>query len=249
MSIPSRILSALLLGSFLTGSPARLLAATDDAAPVDSTTAEAPPAGPVQVDFDATVASKYLFQGFDYSDGKGVVQPNFVVSHGSVSAVVWSNFQSNLGDVNEVDLSLKYTRSFNKLNVSPGYTYLKYPNREGWSPSQEGFVDLGFEGPLSPTLSVHYDFDAGEGVYATLGLSHALSKSLSVATNLFYQSSYYGMTGIPTTEFKVSTSFPMGGFTMAPSLSRFASTENGDFTGAAQVPATWLIAIGVTPSQ
>ena len=48
-----------------------------------------------------------------------VVFINFVVSHGSW--FVWST-TSSLGDVNEVDLSLKYTRSFNKLNVSPGYT-------------------------------------------------------------------------------------------------------------------------------
>ena len=118
MSISSRILSGLLLGLLVTGSPSRLLAATDSAAPADSGSSEEPLAGPVQASFDATVASKYLFQGFDYSDGKAVVQPNLVVSHGSFSAVAWSNFQSNLGDVNEVDLSLKYTTSYNRLSVS-----------------------------------------------------------------------------------------------------------------------------------
>ena len=124
-----------------------------------------------------------------------------------------------------------------------GYTSLRYPNRVDWSPSQEGFVDLALAAPFSPTLSVHYDFDAGDGAYATLGLSRAVGASLTLASNVFYQHRYYGMTGFPAAELKVSTAFPYGSFLLAPSLSRFVSPANGDFTAAARVPAGWLLSL------
>jgi len=253
MSLSQRILPALILGLTMSASPGRALAATvpatpfpsaDSARSVETTAASAPQFfRSLQTSFDATVASRYLFQGIDYSDGRSVLQPDLVISHGPYSAVVWGNYQPNLGDVNEVDLSLKVTRSFGRLTASPGYTSLRYPNRVDWSPSQEGFVDLALAAPFSPTLSVHYDFDAGDGAYATFGLSRAVGASLSLASNVFYQHRYYGMTGFPAAELKVSTAFPYGSFLLAPSLSRFVSPANGDFTAAARVPAGWLLSL------
>lgn len=203
----------------------------------------------ITASFDATAASRYLFQGIDYSDGRSVLQPNMVANLGPFSAVCWANYQVDLGDVNEVDLSLKATRSVGPLSVSPGYTVLRYPNRVGWSPSQEVFADLSVAAPLSPSLSIHEDFEAGDGVYATLALSYPLGSALSVGTNVFYQRHYYGMTGVPSVELKASGAFRYSGMTLTPSLSRFATRNNGDFTDGARVPQGWLIAINIVPAR
>jgi len=109
----------------------------------------------------------------------------------------------------------------------------------------EFFVDLAYAVPLNPSLSVHYDFDAGKGSYTTLGLQHELPSHLTFGTNLFYQSHYYAMTGLVSAEFKISASFPLGGLTVTHSGSYFTTWENGGFRGEAAIPAKWLVAINV----
>jgi hypothetical protein len=126
---------------------------------------------------------------------------------------------------------------------------LRYPNREGWAPSQELFADMSLEAPLSPTLSIHGDIDAGDGIYATLGLTQPIAGVLSAATNVFYQNHYYGMTGVPSVELKMSGAFNYAGMTLTPSLSRFATTDNGDFAEEARIPSGWLFSVNVIRAQ
>jgi hypothetical protein len=194
---------------------------------------------------DVTFASKYLFQGIDYSDGRSVLQPDVVTTAGPFSLVAWGNFQPDLGDLNEIDLSVKVSGSIQKLSVSPGYTYLRYPNRIGWDPSQELFVDLGLEGSFHPALSLHYDVDAGDGLYATLGLSHALKDPVTAGVNLYYQAHYYEMTGVPSVELKMSGSWSYQGVSLSPSISRFLAWENDDFRHEMANHSTWLFSLNV----
>src|ERR1044071_7620807 len=115
MSLRIRHLSALLLGVIA------IAAVCPSRARCDGTTFPVVGAAnnsdvvPIETSFDATLASRYLFQGIDYSDGRSVVQPNLVVTQGTFSAVVWANYQPNLGDVNEVDISLKSTSTAGKM--------------------------------------------------------------------------------------------------------------------------------------
>jgi hypothetical protein len=211
----------------------------------ESSSEEAAPSGKLSLAGDLTFASKYLFQGLDYSEGRSVFQPNFVASLGAFSATAWGNFQPDLGDVNEVDLSLKYSGTLNRLSISPGYTYLHYPNRVDWDPSQELFVDLGADVPLHPALSLHYDFDAGDGLYATMGLSQAVHGPVTAGVNVFYQSRYYEMTGVPAMELKMSGSWSFPAVSLTPSISRFVTWSNGDFKDAAAVPSTWLFSLNL----
>jgi hypothetical protein len=62
---------------------------------------------------------------------------------------------------------------------------------------------------------------------------------------VFYQSAYYGMTGIPAVELKASVALTAGIVTVTPALSRFVTWDNGGFTGDAGVPSTWLFAVDV----
>lgn len=248
-----RCVSLILLG-LVPGLGLVSVAASDSTSPMvqDSTAVvtpvanEADPAeGPFSASFDATAASKYLFQGIDYSDGRGVFQPDLVANYGNFSAIAWANCQPDLGHFNEIDLSLKYARSIQRVTISPGYTYLTYPNREGWDPSQELTLDLGLQAPLSPALSLHYDFDAGDGLYATLGMSHEVRAPVTLGANLFYQSHYYEMSGFPSVELKASAALSLGAISFTPSISNLVTWENRDFRGAAAIPSTWLFSITV----
>ncbi len=203
------------------------------------------PASPLSVSGDLTAASRYLFQGFDYSDGQAVLQPNASLGFRHLTANVWGNYQMNLQEFNEFDFSLKLDQTFGKMSAAAGYVNLQYPNRPTWEPSQELCLDLALEGTLSPTFSVHYDFDKGKGTYSTLGLSHPVGSSISLATNLFYQGRYYGVTGFPAAELKASWEHAVGAYTFTPAISYFATWSNGDLNGDGTVPATWLFALNV----
>ncbi len=203
---------------------------------------------PFSASWSLGVASRYIFQGFDYSDGEAVLNPELDLAAGPLSAKIWANHNLDSGFSDEFDFSLLHEWSIKKFSLDAGYTYFRYPHREGWDPSQELFFDLSHEGWLSSSLSIHYDFDAGTGTYSTLGLSHSTNTHLgtaSIGTNLFYQGSYYGMTGIPALEAKVDLSRNFGKFSVTPSVSRFLTWENGDFRSTSAVPAQWLFSLQV----
>jgi hypothetical protein len=214
-------------------------------APASPAEAESPESRAFSATFDATAASKYLFQGIDYSTGRGVVQPDLVATMGSYSATAWTNYQPDFGNFNEIDLSLKYTHSMQRLSISPGYTYLRYPHRVGWDPSQELTLDLGLQTLLSPSLSLHYDFDSGKGLYATLGMSHEVRAPVTVGANVFYQGNYYGMSGFPAMELKASATLLVGAISITPSISNLVTWQNRTFRGEAAVPSTWLFSFNV----
>lgn len=207
-------------------------------------TRPAPPGElPYSISFDASLCSKYLFQGIDYSGGNPVAQPELVFGYKNFSATGWFNFQPDLSEWNEVDLTVKYSREVRKLTVGGGYNYLAYPHREGWSPSQELLLELSADVPLHPAFNVHYDFDSGDGAYAQLGVSQTVAPRLSLGTNLYYQSHYYAMTGVPSVEFKASSALSAGTFTLTPALSYFFTRDNGDFRDEALPVHTWLFAV------
>ena len=110
-------------------------------------------------------------------------------------------------------------------------------------------LDVGYDTLLSPSVAYRYDFDVGDGWHSTFGLAHEVDAAgypFTVGTNLFYQRGYYEQTGIPSWEFGISAAKSFRPMTLAPSISYFHTWENGDFTGEAKVPSTWLFALNVS---
>ena len=209
------------------------------------------PQASFSLSWDVTLASKYLFQGIDYSDGKPVVQPEVVLAVKDFSVILWLNHDLHTQNTNEMDLYLQYDWEIQDLSATAGYAHYDYPNRIGWDPSQEVFLDLSYSAPLNPSISIHYDFDAGKGTYTTVGISREQETFLgtsSVGINLFYQSHYYGTTGFPAMEFKGSTGYPIGSLTITPSFSYFMTWDNGDFQGDSTLPDPWLFSINMSQS-
>ena len=215
---------------------------------------EPTPPSPLSFGWDITLASKYLFQGIDYSDGKPVVQPEGIITYKGFSAILWFSHDLDKKVSNEFDLYLQYSQEMENLSLNAGYAHFNYPHREEWDPSQEVYADVSYSTILNPSLSIHYDFDAGKGIYSTLGISHGVETpagTLSLGSNLFYQSNYYDQTGIPSIEFNTSIEYSISSFTITPSISYFLTWENGDFTEdgpEGPVPDTWLFSINLAQS-
>ena len=219
-----------------------------DPAPTVPTEAAEPPASPVSASGSMSFASRYLFQGIDYSNGKPVINPEADVNMGLISARLWMNHDLDLGVTNEFDLSLLHEWKAGKFSFTTGYTYLWYPHREGWDPSQEFYLETSRDGALNPSLSIHYDFDAGMGTYSALGLSHGFERpfgTLSFGTNLFYQDHYYGISGFPANEWNMHLEKSFHGVTVTPSVSRFVTWANGDFRDENAVKSAWLFSFTV----
>ena len=224
---------------------------SDQTSPVPGSTAEQPesrPESPFAASGSFTFASRYLFQGNDYSEGKPVFNPQADVSAGPLSARLWVNHDLNQGVSNEFDLSLLHEWAIGKSSLTTGYTYLWYPHREGWAPSQELYLEFSREGVLNPALSVHYDFDAGEGTYSTFGLSHSVESragTVSLGANLFYQGHYYGASGFPSTEWNLHFEKSFSRMKVTPSVSRFVTWPNGDFRDENSVKSAWVFSFQV----
>lgn len=217
------------------------------------TDSEHPPAdNSISFGWDASLASKYIWQGIDYSNGGVVFQPEAYLAINNFSATVWINHDIDTNKSDEIDLYLQYDWSFTDYALSAGYAYYDYPqnepHRDNWEASQELYLDISIETELNPSLSIHYDFDAGEGAYYALGVSHdyeAAVADFSLAANLFYHDNYYETSGIPSFELNASTSFSSGSLTISPSVSYFHTWENGDFRDSNSVPGVWLFSVNI----
>jgi len=209
---------------------------------------EAPQASPFSASGSMTFASRYLFQGIDYSNAKPVFNPEADLVAGPLKAKLWINHDLDLGVSNEFDLSVLHEWTAKKFSFATGYTYLWYPHRDGWDPSQEFYLEASREGVLNPTLSVHYDFDAGMGSYSTFGMSRSIERhvgTVSLGANIFYQDHYYGLSGFPASEWNVHFEKSVKKTTITPSVSRFVTWENGDFRDENAVKSAWLFSFQV----
>src|SRR5689334_1654433 len=98
-------------------------------------------ASPISVSGSMSFASRYLFQGIDYSAGNPVLNPEADLSAGPLGAKLWVNHDLDLRVSNEFDFSLLHEWKAKTFSFATGYTYLWYPHREGWLSSQELYLE------------------------------------------------------------------------------------------------------------
>ncbi|MEK7347609.1 MAG: hypothetical protein AABZ94_01925 [Candidatus Eisenbacteria bacterium] len=230
--------------------PYRLEDGTGSAYPADTPRdADSPQPGP-RIEWSATYASRYSFQGLDYSEGRPVLQPQVTCGLNRFSLSVWGNLDQTRGELNEVDGTVQRDWGRGPLSGALGYVYLDYPNRPDWKSSQEVFADLSLDAPLQPSVSVHWDVDQGRGRYWAFGLGHELSgskASLGLTSKLYVHEHYYQMTGISGLETGVGVTAAWGRFALQPSLTRLWSWENRDFRDAEATKPGWVLSLTVSP--
>jgi hypothetical protein len=163
---------------------------------------------------------------------------------------VWGNLDQSTEYMNEVDVTVRYGWEGKRLSGGLGYVNLQYPNRPGWSPSQELFAEGDLGGPVQTSATLHWDIDAGGGPYGALGVGKEITPSaitIGLGVKLYAQEHYYGLTGISALETRASIRRTWAGVDWEPAISRLWTWENGDFRGPNAIASGWLISLSFSP--
>jgi len=148
---------------------------------------------------DLTVGaySQYIWRGFALSKDSIVIQPSMTVGYKGFSMNLWGNLDSDPFDADptvdnksnwtETDLTLAYDWEMGPVGLSAGYIYY---GLDAANDTQEVFLSASYDTFLSPTLSVYKDIANLSGWYVTLGVSHSLPLTETLALDLGAQVGY-----------------------------------------------------------
>ena len=196
----------------------------------------AAPTLPGAVSAQADLVSRYIWRGFDLlPDNHAAIQPSITVDFGEsgFSLNIWSSFalaqRALYKYSDEIDVTLSYVFKVPEgWELTAGFTNYGYWFADDFkfkdSTSQEIYATVArTDLPLSPTLSVSYDFNLGSGLYVTLGGSHELKVNEKVSLEMggligFNGRQYIDKTGFSDIDLYVRVPLTMGKLTLTPSL-------------------------------
>jgi hypothetical protein len=167
---------------------------------------EQAPANNISGSFSTGIYNKYVFRGYEMSDDSLVIQPSLTLNYKNFSVNLWGNIdtsehptQSFTPDrpgkksFNEIDLTLSYTYTLNKLSITGGYIYYgtKYADE-----TEEVFLSLSYDIISKPTLTVYRDISTYPGTYVNLSFSHSIPVYDKITADLSkYWKTYERSTG------------------------------------------------------
>ncbi len=182
---------------------------------------------------DLTLVSKYIWRGFDtISDDRPAIQPSCTLNFGKSG--FWLNLWSAiaLADTNfvEADVIAGYSRDlFDRLTLSAGGGYYTFPSLTGW-PDRSSTTPEIYTGitvcfvPFSPTWTIYYDFNLGDGIYSTFSLNQLFqikNQTLNPSITVGYTNQYHKIgveQGWSDINFGVSADFALKNITISPSV-------------------------------
>ncbi len=124
------------------------------------------------------VMSSYIWRGFELHEDTAV-QPSVGITYGGFGANLWSDYNTDTDEAVETDLTLNYALSVDKFSIEAGYIYFALDDADD---TQELYLTVGYDVILSPSVTVYYDVEEGDGAFltASIGHSYALPKDLSL---------------------------------------------------------------------
>jgi hypothetical protein len=191
---------------------------------------------PGTVSGQVDLVSRYIWRGFDLlPDNHAAVQPSLTIDLGKsgVSLNLWSSFALAHRGIfkcnDEIDLTLSYAFKMPEgWELTAGLTNYGYWFADDFkfkqSTSQEIYVNVSkTDLPLSPQLSIYYDFNLGSGLYVTLACSHDLkiinNVSLELSGLIGYNSRLFiDKTGFSDFDLYIKLPLTVGKLILVPSL-------------------------------
>ena len=182
---------------------------------------------------DVTLVSRYIWRGFDtIADDRPALQPSITFEFGKsgVWFNAWSAFALADTDFVELDLVLGYDKAFSEdISLSAGAGYFTFPSMPNYPDENSATPEVYFgvtlmSIPMSPNLTFYYDFNMGDGLYATFSLSRDfLVKQRLISSTLLagYTRQYRGIgvdPGFSDICLGVSTDFDWRSLTLAPGI-------------------------------
>ncbi len=175
----------------------------------------------------AGVFSNYVWRGQKLSNSI-VVQPSVGITYEGFGANLWANYDTDYtdqGELTETDLTLNYTFSYDKFSFDVGYIYY---GLEGADDTQELYASVAYDMLLSPTITVYYDYDEGEGAFVVVSLGHSFELPAGMTLSIGASASY-------NIENKVMGTDSNG--------DEFSDFYNGEVSAAVSIPVTKAISI------
>lgn len=151
---------------------------------------------------DATLGldinSAYVWRGLTFNDGF-VAQPSLDVTKGGFNVNVWGNYDiddydNTLDDGNfsEIDLTMAYSHSFDKLDLSVGIIEYLFPN--GGESTTELYCSASIniiEG-LSAGINYYYDVDLLQDFYVSTNIGYSIEINEKAGVGLSVSAGYAG---------------------------------------------------------
>ncbi|MCJ7581059.1 MAG: TorF family putative porin [Candidatus Aminicenantes bacterium] len=154
-----------------------------------------------EVVYQVDAASRYIWRGFDLNPNKKpVIQPSIDIAFGQsgFSLNLWSSISFVRKDLNEFDLTLSYAADLSKdLSLAAGLIHYAWYFAENFKfeddTSHEVFLSIGSPTLfLNPSLSIFYDFSAGDGIYLLLEIGHSFPLFENLGADLSASLGYNG---------------------------------------------------------
>lgn len=139
---------------------------------------------------EVNALSAYVWRGQVLND-EAVLQPALTVTKGGFLVSTWGNYNltdaatGDSGEYSEIDLTVAYTRSFGPLSLGLGSIEYLFPHQtlvasdgtgSAYPGTREVYLSAGCAcGPVSPALTVYYDYDEAESFYGLFSLSYGAS--------------------------------------------------------------------------
>jgi len=178
--------------------------------PISSLYAEEP-----EVSGSASVGffSNYVWRGIQVHEDVAV-QPTVGITYGGFGANLWADYNTDTNEHVETDLTLNYAFSVDKLSLDAGYIYYAL---DGADDTQELYIAASYDVLLSPSFTIYWDFDEGDGGFITASIGHdvelvkdiALSIGASVSYNLDNEYSHGDFSDFYNGEISASVSIPV----------------------------------------
>lgn len=169
------------------------------------------------------VMSNYVWRGFKLSNSV-VIQPSVGITYGGFGANLWSNLDTDIDDSlehNETDITLNYAFAKDKFSFDLGYIYYALDSAKD---TQEAYFSIGYDTLLSPTLTIYYDFDEGDGAFITASIGHDFDLGKNIALSLGASASY-----------NIESEYSIGDY---------SDFHNADLSASVSIPITDVISVG-----
>jgi len=183
-------------------------------------------ASEVKASVSTGVFSAYVWRGQKLSNSY-VVQPSVEVSYGGFNFNFWSNIDSDYNDEfehTETDLTLEYDHNVDRFNISAGYIYYALDSVQD---TQEVYLSIGYDIIFTPTLTIYYDFEEGDGGFVTFSVSHPIQMK-KILLNLGASVSYNLNNRLMGTD---------------KNGDEFSNFYNGEFSASLSIPVSNTVSI------
>jgi len=194
----------------------------------------------VEFEVTADFFSKYIWRGQNLNEDYAF-QPGISASYAGFTGGVWgsldmTDYGDNEGEFTEVDYYVDYSGSVpgvEGVEFAVGVVNYHFPSIYG--DTTEIYWGLGFDLPLSPSVSVYHDVDQADGTYVSFGIGQDFGTIVELAEGMpvgmdfsaslgladgDYNEFYWGTKDAGLNDLALSVSFPFEvfGWSVSPSL-------------------------------